>query len=374
MPKKRKKKREKRSTQSAARRRAEEHGAGFEITSLILPEGVTLFKLKSEKSVRLDILPYIVGKHNPWADEGESYYERTYFVHRGIGADNNSYVCLRKELKKPCPICEHRAKLMKDPDADEDTIKNLAPKERQLFNIIDLRDKEKGVQIWDIAWWLFGKRLEAAIRNGDEDEYDNFFELENGYTLKLGVEEGRFGGRAFYGIESVNFKSREDYDEDILEEVHCLDDVIKITPYDELKKILLQTEEEDEDKKSKSKSKKKKQQDDEFEDDEDEDVFEDDDEDDEDEDEDEFEDEFEDDDEDEFEDDDEDEDEDEFEDDDEDEFEDDDEDEDEDEVPKKSKKNKSTKKKSSKKKKGKTTKKKKTTTKKTSKKKKKRRR
>ena len=287
MSKKRRKK--ERSTASAAKRRAEEHGVGFEITSLNVPEGVKFFKIKSDKPIRLDILPYPVGKGNPWADEGEFHYERTYFVHRGIGAEQSSYVCPRKTTNERCPICEFRAKLAKDPDADENLIKSLAPKERQLFNVIDTRDREKGVQIWDIAWWLFGKALDARIRNADEDDdYDHFADLEGGSTLKLGVEEKYFDKRAFYAIDSIDFKRREDYDKDILEEVHNLDEMVKIIPYDELKKILLEAEDDDkdEDKKEKktSKSNKKKKQQDKDKDDED---FDDEDEDFDDEDEDE---------------------------------------------------------------------------------------
>jgi len=274
MAKRRKKKN--RETANTARRRAEQHQAGFERTSLNLPEGVNLFRLKDDKPLRLDILPYRVGKGNPWADEGQLHYERTYFVHRGIGAEQNTYPCLRKTLGKKCPVCEYRAKLSNNPDADEDLIKSLAPSERQIFNVIDTRDRDKGVQIWDMAWWLFGKALDTRIRNGDEeDEYENFYELENGFTLKLGIEEHHFAGRSFYSVESIDFKSRkEDYDEDILEEVYNLDEIIKITPYDELKKILLQTEDDDEDEKETPKSKKKKKQqkeEDEFDEDEEED-------------------------------------------------------------------------------------------------------
>ncbi len=355
MSKKRKKKRrEKRSTASTAKRRSEQHKAGFEITALSVPKDTELFSLKSEKAVRLDILPFVVGKGNPWADEGELHYERTYFVHRGIGVENNSYVCLAKTFGKKCPICDFRAKLIKDPDADEDLIKSLGPKERQLFNVIDTQDRDKGIQLWDISFHLFGKALDARIRNADEDDgYETFAELEDGLTLKLGIEEGHYGKISFYGVETIDFKRRkEDYDEDVLDEVHCLDEIIKETPYKELKKILLQTEDEDDEdeddkpksKKSKKKKSKKKQRDededeDEFEDDEDEDEdeeFEDDEDEDEDDDDDEDEDEDDDDDEDEDEDD-----------EDEDEF-DDDEDEEE-EKSKKSKKKKTSKKKSKKK-------------------------
>jgi len=364
MSKKRKGKK-KRSTAVTAKRRSEQHKVGFETTSLNLPEGAKLFSLKSDKAVRLDILPYIVGKGNPWADEGTLHYERTFWVHRGIGVDQSSYICLRKTCNEKCPVCEYRAKLSKDPDADEDLIKDLAPKERQLFNVIDTRDRDKGVQLWDISFHLFGKSLDARIRNADEDDgYENFAELEDGFTLKLGIEEGHYGKISFYSVETIDFKPRkEDYDEDILEEVYCLDELLNIIPYKELKQILLQTEDDDDDenepkskkgkKGKKGKSKKQKKDDDEFEDDDeefededDDEEFEDDDEEFEDDDE-EFEDsdddeEFEDEDDDEFEDEDDGE---EFEDDDDDEEFEDDDDEDEDEPKsKKGKKGKSKKK------------------------------
>jgi len=260
MSKKRKnrEKRKARSTAATAKRRAETHKTGFENTAFEVPDDKKQFIIKTDKALRLDIIPYEVGKGNPYADEGELHYERTYYVHRGIGVDSTSYICLNKTCGEACPICEFRAKLMKDPDADEDLIRDLAPKERQLFNVIDTKEKNKGVQIWDMSFHLFGKRLDAEIKNSDDDDgYENFAELEGGFILKCGVEEKSFSGRNFYEIVSINFKPREsDYDEDILSEVTCLDDILIIKDYDELKEIFLQTvsgDEDDEDEKSKSK-------------------------------------------------------------------------------------------------------------------------
>ena len=258
--KKKKEKRNKRSTASAAKKRAETHKTGFDNTAFEIPDDVKLFALKSDKAVRLDIIPYEVGEGNPWADKGQLYYERTYWVHRGIGVDQTSYVCPAKTCGDPCPICEHRAKLVKDPDADEDLIKDLALKERQLFNVINTKEKNKGVQIWEISFHLFGKRLDKEIQNSDEDDgYEKFAELEGGFTLKCGVDEKSFGGRSFYEVSSINFKPREDdYDEDILEQTTCLDDILIIKDYDELKEIFLQTTDDDDDDKKDKKSKKSK--------------------------------------------------------------------------------------------------------------------
>jgi hypothetical protein len=257
------KRKERRSAATAAKRRAESHKGGFENTILNVPDSKVMFAIKNDNTLKLDILPYEVGEGNPYADKGELHYERTFYIHRNVGPDNNSYVCPNRTAKLPCPICEYRAKLMKDPDADESIIKELAPKERQLFNVIDLKNKDKGIQIWEYSYYLFGKKLDDRIRISEEDDmYENFADLEGGMSLRIGMEEKSFGKSNFYEANSIDFKPRkEDYDEDILDDVYNLDDLIKIPTYAELKKIFLQTEEgdddEDEEEKPKKSSKKK---------------------------------------------------------------------------------------------------------------------
>ena len=228
------------------KKRAAEHKS-FELSSFDLPEGAQLFRVQSNKSIRLDILPYKTGEGNPHCDAGELYYERTFWVHRDIGAEGNSYICSRKTAGKKCPICDFRAKLTKDEDADEDLIKNLAPKERQLFNVIDTKNRDKGVQLFEISFHLFGKMLDARVKNADDDDgYEKFALLEDGLTLKCVFVEKHLGGNSFYEVETIDFKARkEDYEDDILDEVHCLDDLLKFKDYAELKAILLQTEDDD---------------------------------------------------------------------------------------------------------------------------------
>lgn len=251
-----------------ARERAEKHDSGFSSTSFKLPEGVNLFKPK-EGVMLLDILPFVAGKGNPWAEPGNVHWERTYWAHRGVGANGDTYLCPAKSAKKPCPICEYRLKLIKEGDEDnEQVIKDLAPKERQLFNVVNLRDPDKGIQIWDVSNFLFGKVLDARLRNADEDDgWENFFHMEEGLTLKVSFAEESFGGYAFYKAETIDFKTRkEPYDDDKFEEVHCLDEILIIPEYDDLKKAFLEVSD---DKPAKSKS-KDKDADDDDEDDEDE--------------------------------------------------------------------------------------------------------
>jgi hypothetical protein len=151
----------------------------------------------------------------------------------------------------------------------------LAVRERQLFNLIDLDEPDKGVQIWDFSFHLFGKQLDKEIRNSEpEDGYEDFSHLERGLTLRLGIGEKSFNGRPYYEVETINFRKRkEPYDEDILEQTHCLDDVLILLDYDKLKAILLQDDEpddeEDEEEKPERGRRKKPEPEPEEEDDED---------------------------------------------------------------------------------------------------------
>ncbi len=277
----------------SAKRRVAEHTDSFQRTSLNVPEGVSLFSLKKEGTYRVNILPYKVGRGNPFADKGEEHYERTYFTHANVGPQQRAYVCLAETFKKPCPICEEQAKLRRK-GVDGDLIKALYPKERQLFNVQDVTDSKeaaKGVQLWDISFHLFGKLLDSRVRKADDDDgYEFFADPEKGFTLKLEVEEKSIGkGKPFCNVSAIEFKARKgELDSELLEGVQCLDDMPKEVPYKELKEIFLQTgstddedEDEDDDEDEKPAKKKSKKEDVEDEEDDSEDSDEDEEDDDE---------------------------------------------------------------------------------------------
>lgn len=242
---------------------SEKQASGFDSSSITLPEGVSLFGLKKEGTYRVDIIPYRVGEGNPNCPKpGRLHYERSYFTHRGIGPDERAYCCLLKTFHKPCPICEHRTKLAHDPDADAQLIKDLEPKHRQLWCVIDRTagaDPKKGVQVWDISFHLFGKLLAKTIHNEDEgDDYRNFFHLEDGLTLKLGAEEKKMGN-TFYNVFQIEFKKRaRPLDDELLDQAPCLDELIKEVPYKELKKIFLQVDNGEKDSEDEKPAKGKK--------------------------------------------------------------------------------------------------------------------
>lgn len=223
----------------SAKKWASEHESGFSRTSLKVPEGLTIFNVKKAGTYRLDVIPYTVGEGNPHSDAGELHYERTYYIHARIGPNGDTYCCLAKTFNKPCPICEERAKMARDPDSDEKLVKSLFPKERNLWNVFVHSEPEKGVQVWDVSDHLFGKHLRAKINNADEsDGYDTFADPEEGQTLKIGATEEKGGGFTWRTCNDIEFKSRkEPISEEIMSAAVCLDDMLVEMEYDKLKSV-----------------------------------------------------------------------------------------------------------------------------------------
>jgi hypothetical protein len=231
---------------TSARERAGKQGTGG-VSYLRIPDDTLLYK-PSVGTALIDIMPYIAGQGNPWAEKGQIHWERTYYVHKGIGLDAETFICPRMTAKQSCPICEARRRLAQQEDPEkEDLIKDLAPRQRQLFQLIDLRNPDKGIQLWDISYYLFGKVLDMRLRNSDEDDkWDYFFHLEDGLSLKIGWEEESFGGVNFCRAASIDFRPRaESYEEKILKETLCLDNLLIIPNYENLKKTFLGAVNED---------------------------------------------------------------------------------------------------------------------------------
>lgn len=247
-----------RSMRSKVKTRAQERestgGGGW----LNIEDGTEFFTPEKGRNV-FDVLPYVVTVDtHPVVEKGEPWFQRTVWVHYNIGADEKSYICPMKTIKKKCPICEHRANLMKDPDADDEILDALKPKEREVFNVRHNDD----IKLFTFSYHLFGKQLEEEIREGNE-KYAGFADLEGGSTLKTRFSEKKLGKNKFFEVSRIDFEDKDDEDESILDDVYDLDKILKILPYGELEKIYYELNEdkppeEEEKTTSKSKGKSKK--------------------------------------------------------------------------------------------------------------------
>ena len=254
----------------SARKRAAAAVAGRGGPSYLkVPDGVSMFKVDKKRKL-LDILLYKTGKGNPNAEEGQPYYERTFYIHNNVGPENKRIVCPQKSLGLPCPICDYRKALInEDYDKHKTLIGQLRPKERQLWAVIDRADSDAGFKVWDESAFLFGELLFTRIDDCDEgDDYEYFAETEDGLTLRCSFKEEEFSGNKYWKCVSIDFKPRPgEYDDSIIDDAPCLDDMLLIHTEDEIKKMFLEIDtEEDEDeedekpKRSRRSSRKKKKE------------------------------------------------------------------------------------------------------------------
>ena len=231
---------------------AQRNNASASYGYIQLPTGVKMFSPETDSSVKLDFIPYVVTDplHMDRNDDKEIavadslWYKRPYYAHRNIGASNDSVVCLQT-VKKKCPICEHRAKLIKEGAAKEDT-DALKPSKRNLYIVIPLNSKkfESVPHVFDISQYLFQNLLNKELKEAPENEI--FPDLELGKSLKVRFDSSTIGtSKPFAEAGRIDFVARDDmYTEEILNDIPNPDDLLKILSYKELEDLFLEMPEE----------------------------------------------------------------------------------------------------------------------------------
>jgi len=227
-----------------------------------LPKGVSVYKAEPGSRVSLDIMPYMVtdANHPDRDDEygvavpGELWYKRPYYLHRSIGTNNESVVCPTSNGQK-CPICEYRAQMLKEgADWNDDSVKALKPSMRNLYAVIPKGSKahEEAPHIWDMSQFLFQSKLNEEI--SEDEDYDTFPDLEDGYTLRVRFSEESFGQNKFADTSRIDFVERDEaYPESIMDDIPNLDEVLEIPSYKTVEAIFFggaseeEAEDEDED-------------------------------------------------------------------------------------------------------------------------------
>ena len=243
----------------AVSRNAEKQQKGAQFGHLNLPKNFPVFNEEPKSTVKLDIIPYEVSIDNhPDRDEeygiavkNSLWYKRPYWLHRNIGATNESVIC-PTSINQKCPICEYRAKLLKDgADWKDETVKTLKPSMRNLYLVIPIGDKKypEEIHLWDISQFCFQDSLNEEIQENEENE--TFPDLEEGYTLRIRFSEESFANNKYAKVSRIDFLEREEiYEEDIIKKEDSLDNFLSMPSYKTLEALffggLSQDEIEDE--------------------------------------------------------------------------------------------------------------------------------
>lgn len=207
-----------------------------------LPDGVELWEPKEKGKYLIDILPYETTSkcHPNEIDAGVVWYQYPFKVHHGMGASNKSVICPTSVGQK-CPVCEEIARLSKEYDKNEDTIKSLRPQRYVAFNILNPDDKDQ-VVIFAMSVGKFYNALEKELQESDDEDIANFFDVtDSGKTLKVRFSEESYAGKKFLTASKIEFVDRDAMDEDeIFSKVVCLDEMFNVPDYAALKALFLE--------------------------------------------------------------------------------------------------------------------------------------
>lgn len=182
----------------------------------------------------IDIIPYEAGTQDPRNKPGEPVYVLDIEVHRNVGPMEEMIVCL-EQYKKPCPICEEGRRLNKEGKDYKKYVKPLKPSRRALYNIRVRENEEaakKGNLVFEIAHWFMEKHISKIAKDPRGNGFVVFCDPDEGKSISFertgtGAENTGYAGHRF--VDRPEPISNEE-----LEEVVCLDEIIKIHTYDEI--------------------------------------------------------------------------------------------------------------------------------------------
>lgn len=229
--------------------------SGAQYGHLQLPKNVSVFKEEAGGRAALDIIPYeVTDSNHPDRDDqnetailGELWYKRPYRLHRNIGTNNDSAVCPASVGKK-CPVCEYRAKLLKEgADYKDESVKALKASLRNLYAVIpkDMKDHEEQIHLWDISQYNFQDALNEELDENEENEV--FPDLEEGFTLRIRFSKEELGKNTFAKTSRIDFEKRDKgYNEDMLKQVPNLDSILIIPTYKQLEAKFFELDDEPE--------------------------------------------------------------------------------------------------------------------------------
>ena len=220
---------------------------------------IKLWKCK-EDDHEIYIVPYIVGEQHPRLKEGKVDFLLDVFVHRKVGINEDNFICLNRTYKEKCPICEYQAELKEADEPDEALIKSLNPTRRNIFNIVccdSEKEKEIGIQIWDVSQWLFTNPLEELAHKKKGGGEVLYADIDVGKIISFRKKGSGVTSTEYTAFE---FKDRDDIPDEVLDQVVCLDELIHKPTYDEVKEAAFPEENDPPEKKTVVKEKEKEEE------------------------------------------------------------------------------------------------------------------
>jgi hypothetical protein len=184
----------------------------------------------------IDIIPFVAGKQHPRVPEGRMAFNIDVWIHQNIGPMYDQFVCPQRMFKQPDPICNY----MRGKRLPEKEWKAIAPKRRTVY-LVWVHDtpeeEEKGIQIWEVAWWNFEKNVDEIAKSPKGGAPVPFSDYDDGKSIAFSIKKsGKFTDSSGKERDSMDFVGHRFVDRDekvsdeILDQSFSLDEIITIHP------------------------------------------------------------------------------------------------------------------------------------------------
>lgn len=166
----------------------------------------------------------------PPPDPKGSWAKKVY-IHRDIGSDNATFICLKETFGEPCPVCELREKMMEEGD-DERIIKAMNPVKRYLIFVYDVMDDStiaKGLRWYDSPSMIIDN-IAGLSRDKRTRKIIDVCDPKDGRDV--GFNRKGFGKRTEY--DSFELSISDPVPVDWYSDIPEFNDVLSIPSYDQV--------------------------------------------------------------------------------------------------------------------------------------------
>lgn len=214
---------------------------------------LTFYKPEQGNNNKIIIVPYeIKTKNHPRVKAGKAKVGNLDFildvwVHKSIGPSKQDVICPKRTFNGMCPLCDQAQEYYESEQKREyDAIK---AKHRAYYNVIDMNNPDKGIQIFDASYALFQEELADAAKDASEDGRPmRYADPDEGKGIKFKAYEDTLGKTKFNKFKNFSFVGREDmFEEGMIDDTISFDECMVLFDAEAISKMMYGTEEEDED-------------------------------------------------------------------------------------------------------------------------------
>jgi len=178
---------------------------------------------------------------------GDWDYKLELPVHKNVGENNDTFLCPRLAFGERCPRCEDMFEEYSKAEPDDKVIKPLKPSWRCWYNIYDYSEENNpdgAFGIWeDASYYCFEKEILNEADGGEETIL--FSDIEIGKSIEIKGKEKKLEKNTFTEAGNIEFKDRDPYPEDIVNDTVSFDALVKICTYEEFREAHLGLNEEE---------------------------------------------------------------------------------------------------------------------------------